>query len=277
VIEITTLNDTRVSDYAHVGEPDWLRERGLFVAEGRLVVRRLFQTDTFTIRSVLITRTALAALEDGVDSGRCPIYVCDQDMMNRLAGFNFHRGCLALGERPPAIDVPNRFHTAQRLLALEGVGNPDNVGGLFRVAAAFGVDGILLDRTSGDPLYRKAIRTSMGAVFSVPFAMTNEWLETIIAIKTAGADAVALTPDRTSRVLSDYVEKLSPKQRVMLMLGAEGPGLSPDSLTAATTRVRIPIAQNVDSLNVVVAAGIALAAVSASLSSTIRSRDSRRR
>jgi tRNA G18 (ribose-2'-O)-methylase SpoU len=107
--------------------------------------------------------------------------------------------------------------------------------------------------------------------------MTNEWLETIIAIKTAGTDAVALTPDRTSRVLSDYVEKLSPKQRVMLMLGAEGPGLSPDSLTAATTRVRIPIAQNVDSLNVVVAAGIALAAVSASLSSTIRSRDSRRR
>ena len=266
MIEITTLNDARVSDYAHVGEPDWLRERGLFVAEGRLVVGRLFQTPTFAIRSVLMTRTALAALEDGVDSARCPVYLCEQDMMNRLAGFNFHRGCLALGERPPAIDAPNRFHSAQRLLALEGVGNPDNVGGLFRIAAAFGVDGILLDRRTGDPLYRKAIRTSMGAVFSVPFARTDEWLETIVEIKAAGADAVALTPDRTARDLSDYAQALPPKRRVMLMLGAEGPGLSPESMGAATARVRIPIAQDVDSLNVVVAAGIALAAISDSTS-----------
>jgi len=250
-----------VSDYAQVGQPHSLRERGLFVAEGRLVVQRLFQT-TFTIRSVLITRTAFAALEDILEPRRCPIYVCEQDTMNKLAGFDFHRGCLAIGERPPAIESANWFQSAHRLLALEGVGNPDNVGGVFRVAAAFGVDGILLDRTSGDPLYRKAIRTSMGAAFSVPFAQTEKWLETLAAMRASGADVVALTPDVAAANLADYVTHRSRDRRVVLMLGAEGPGLSPKAMRAATATVRIPIAKEVDSLNVVVAAGIALAALS---------------
>jgi tRNA G18 (ribose-2'-O)-methylase SpoU len=261
VIEISSLSDARVSEYAQVGQADWLRERGLFVAEGRLVVQRLFQT-TFTIRSVLITGTAFAALEDILDQGRCPVYVCEQDMMNTLAGFNFHRGCLAIGERPPSIESASHFQSAHCLLALEGVGNPDNVGGVFRVAAAFGVDGILLDRTSGDPLYRKAIRTSMGSAFSVPFAQTEKWLDAIRTIRVAGADVVALTPDAGATNLSDYVSRRSPDRRVVLMLGAEGPGLSPEAMRAATATVRIPIAKEVDSLNVVVAAGIALAAIS---------------
>lgn len=225
------------------------------------MVQRLFQT-TFVIRSVLITRTAFAALEDILDPGRCPIYVCDQGTMNQLAGFNFHRGCLAIGERPSSIEPPSRFQSAHRLLALEGVGNPDNVGGLFRVAAAFGVDGVLLDRTSGDPLYRKAIRTSMGAVFSVPFAQTEKWLGTLIAIRVAGVEVIALTPDVSATDLSDYISHRSRDRRVALMLGAEGPGLSPEAMRAATAAVRIPIAREVDSLNVVVAAGIALAAIS---------------
>jgi len=261
VIEITALTDDRVSDYTNVGQPDWLRERGLFVAEGRLVVRRLFQAPTFTVRSVLITHTALAALGDTLDSTRCPIYVCEQEMMNHLTGFNFHRGCLAIGERPPAIDPGCRFQSARCLLAVEGVGNPDNIGGLFRVAAAFGVDGILLDSTSGDPLYRKAIRTSMGAVFRVLFATPERWLEAVTAITVGGADAVALTPQALATTLADYVNDRSTDQRVMLMVGAEGAGLSPEALSAATVNVRIPIVEEVDSLNVVVAAGIALAAI----------------
>jgi tRNA G18 (ribose-2'-O)-methylase SpoU len=262
VIEIATLSDARVSDYTQVGHPDWLRERGLFVADGRLVVRRLFETPTFSVRSVLITRTAFAALEDILDACRSPIYVCEQDTMNRLTGFNFHRGCLAIGERPTAIDPANRFQSARRLVALEGVGNPDNVGGLFRVAAAFGVDGILLDRTSADPLYRKAIRTSMGAVFRVPFAQPENWLETVAGIQAADADVVALRPDASAMNLSDYVRDRLPRQQVILMLGAEGPGLSAEATGAATATVKIPTAQEVDSLNVVVAAGIALAAIS---------------
>ncbi len=262
MIEITTLSDPRVSDYAQVGQTDWLRERGLFVAEGRLVVRRLFEAPTFTVRSVLVTRTAFTALEDILDATSCPVYVCEQDTMNRLAGFNFHRGCLAIGERPPLIDPASRFPSARCLVALEGVGNPDNVGGLFRVAAAFGVDGILLDRTSGDPLYRKAIRTSMGAAFRVPFAQTEKWLATVAGIEAAGADVVALTPDVSAMNLSDYVSHRLPRRRVILMLGAEGRGLSAEAISGATATVRIPIAQEVDSLNVVVAAGIALAAIS---------------
>jgi tRNA G18 (ribose-2'-O)-methylase SpoU len=261
VIEITSLVDRRVADYAHVGQGEWLRERGLFVAEGRLVVRRLFETRAFNVRSVLTTRVAHAALEDVLGPARCPIYVCEQDLMNQLAGFNFHRGCLALGERPPVVDPVSRFQAARCLLAVEGVGNPDNVGGLFRVAAAFTVDGILFDRTSGDPLYRKAVRTSMGAAFSVPFVQTERWLDTLTGIRAAGADVVALTPDQSATNLSGYVSDRSPGRRIVLMLGAEGPGLSPAALSAATAMVRIPIAPAVDSLNVVVAAGIALAAL----------------
>ena len=261
MIEITSLRDQRVAEYAHVGEPGWLRQRGLFVAEGRLVVRRLFEAHRFNVRSVLITRVAYAALEDILDPTRCPIYVCEQDWMNQLAGFNFHRGCLALGERPAAIDPVSRFQTARCLLGLEGVGNPDNVGGLFRVAAAFSVDGILLDRTSGDPLYRKAIRTSMGAAFKVPFAQTEEWLDTLAGIRSSESDVVALTPDGSATSLTDYLNDRSPDRRIILMLGAEGAGLSRPAIDTATHRVKIPVADEVDSLNVVVAAGIALAAV----------------
>jgi len=214
------------------------------------------------VRSVLLTPTALAALEDVLYRSRCPVYVCQPDTMNRLAGFNFHRGCLAIGERPAAIEPARRFQSARRLLAIEGIGNPDNVGGLFRVAAAFGVGGIVIDRTSGDPLYRKAIRTSMGAVFKVPFVQTETWFDTLATFRSGDADIVALTPDRSATNLSDYVSDRSPDRRIILMLGTEGPGLSRDAIAAATARVRIPIADDVDSLNVVVAAGIALAAVS---------------
>jgi tRNA G18 (ribose-2'-O)-methylase SpoU len=261
VIDITSLVDQRVADYTHVGEGAWLRDRGLFVAEGRLVVRRLFETRRFNVRSVLITRAAYAALADILAPARCPIYVCEQDLMNQLAGFNFHRGCLALAERPSETSAVDLIPTARCLLALEGVGNPDNVGGLFRVAAAFGVDGILLDRTSGDPLYRKAIRTSMGSAFRVPFAQAGNWLDRLTEIRKAGADLVALTPDISATVLADYASRRSPDRRIVLMLGAEGAGLSREAIVAATARVRIPIVENVDSLNVVVAAGIALAVI----------------
>jgi tRNA G18 (ribose-2'-O)-methylase SpoU len=261
VIEITRLEDERVADYTHVGDAEWLRAKGLFVAEGRLVVRRLLEATAFNVRSVLVTPIALAALQDVLDPSGSPIYVCDQALMNQLGGFNFHRGCLALGERPASMDPPNRFQSAHRVLALEGVGNPDNVGGLFRVAAAFGVDGILLDRTSGDPLYRKAIRTSMGAAFRVPFARTGDWLDTVAGMRTAGTEVVALTPNVSATALSDYVGTRSRDRGLVLMVGAEGSGLSRNAIDAATASVRIPIAQDIDSLNVVVAAGIALAAI----------------
>ena len=265
MFEIKTLDDPRVADYRHVGDAGWLRGSGLFVAEGRLVVRRLCEAPRFNIRSVLVTRVALAALADVLDPNRSPIYVCDQDMMNQLAGFNFHRGCLALAERPAVIDPLRILQAGSCLVALEGVGNPDNVGGLFRVAAAFGVDGILLDPTSGDPLYRKAIRTSMGAVFRMPFAQTANWLDTLAAPRADGADVVALTPDGSATNLSDYVRDRPRGRRIILVLGAEGPGLSSRAISVATASVRIPIVEAVDSLNVVVAGGIALAVLTREL------------
>jgi tRNA G18 (ribose-2'-O)-methylase SpoU len=258
---ISDSSDPRVADYAHVGDPAWLRRRGLFVAEGRLVVRRLIDGGRFVIRSVLVTPPALAALEDVLDAARCPIYVCSQQTLESLSGIKFHRGCLAIAARPETEIPLARFSGARRLLALEGVGNPDNIGGLFRVAAAFEAAGVLLDRTSGDPLYRKAIRTSMGATVRLPFACIDAWDAGLDALRGHGFHLVALTPDASATPLSLYAATLPPERPLVLMLGGEGPGLTVQSLRTADVTVRIPIAADVDSLNVVVAAGIALAAL----------------
>ncbi len=254
-------DDPRVADYAHVGDPGWLRERRFFVAEGRLVVRRLIEAGAFTVRSVLVTPAALAALEDVLEPAAFATYVCDQQTMNSISGIKFHRGCLALGDRPLPGSA-DRFAQALRLLALEGVGNPDNVGGLFRVGAAFGADAVLLDAASGDPLYRKAIRTSMGTSLRVPFVQLDAWLTALHGLRAGGAHVIALTPHRSATPLFDYARALEPGRRLILMLGGEGDGLTRQAFDIADARVRIPIADGVDSLNVVVAAGIALAALS---------------
>jgi len=260
VIQIAHLDDPRVADYAHVGDPSWLRQHNVFVAEGRLVVRRLFEAGSFSVRSVLVTPAALAAMRDALDPERCPVHVCEQQTMNDLAGFNFHRGCLAIADRPPAIDPLARFADARCVLALEGIGNPDNVGGLFRAAAALGGEAVLLDGRCADPLYRKAIRTSMGAAFRIPFAIADAWLPTIHALAGEDTDVVALTPHPSAKRLADVARDRAAERRVILMLGAEGAGLSNEAIEAATVSARIPIAPGIDSLNVVVAAGIALAA-----------------
>jgi tRNA G18 (ribose-2'-O)-methylase SpoU len=259
---IDALSDQRVADYAHVADSTWLLEHGLFVAEGRLVVRRLFETDRFAIRSLLVTPAAVAALGAVLSADRyrdLPVYVCEQEVLNELAGFNFHRGCLALATRPLDTVPLDRFAGAARLLALEGVGNPDNVGGLFRVAAAFGAGGVLLDQRSGDPLYRKAIRTSMGAALRVPFTTSRSWLDDLRWLQRGGTKLVALTPDPAATTLQAFAATLPAEQPLALMVGAEEPGLSAAAREAADAGVRIPIAPDVDSLNVVVAAGIALA------------------
>jgi tRNA G18 (ribose-2'-O)-methylase SpoU len=255
------ISDQRlvIEDYAHVSDPSWLLEQRLFVAEGRLVVRRLIEAGTFPIRSILLTPAARTALADIIDPRELTVHVCDQRTLNDIAGFNFHRGCLALGERPATSTSVNQFAGARRLLALEGVSNPDNVGGLFRVAAAFGVEGVLLDHASGDPLYRKAIRTSMGASLQIPFARLDPWQPALRSLRGTGSCIIALTPDPAAVPLARYATECPAERRLILMFGAEGAGLSAASLEAADTRVRIPIAPQVDSLNVVVAAGIALA------------------
>jgi tRNA G18 (ribose-2'-O)-methylase SpoU len=249
--------DTRVADYLHAADPRWLRDRGLFLAEGRLVVERLIRSGRFAIRSVLVTPTALDALADPLAAVRCPVYVAAPVVMESLTGFDFHRGCLAIGERSSAVNPDTALRDKRRLLCMEGVANPDNVGGLFRIAEAFGGDGVLLDPSSADPFYRKA--TSVGAVMRLPFHRFESWPGGLRTMRDEGLTIVALTPREESIRISEYAAMVRTGERLVVLVGAEGSGLSDAVLQIAHARVRIPIERGVDSLNVVVAAAIALA------------------
>jgi tRNA G18 (ribose-2'-O)-methylase SpoU len=149
------------------------------------------------------------------------------------------------------------FFSASRLVIAEGVNNPDNVGGLVRSAAAFGADGIVFDGSAGDPLYRKAVRTSMGAVLRLPFTRVHELPAALRALREHGLTLAALTPLGTATV-DEFAAALAPGARVAVMVGAEGPGLTGAALRAADVALRIPIDSSCDSLNVVVALSIAL-------------------
>jgi tRNA G18 (ribose-2'-O)-methylase SpoU len=258
VIRVDSLDDSRVAIYRSLADPAALEAAGVFVAEGRLVVRRLLASRRFETRSVLVTDTAMAALQDALDRRPdVPVYAVPQPLMNAIAGFNIHRGCLAIAERPPRqILGALRLHELQLLLVLEGVNNPDNVGGIFRSAAAFGADAIVLGPACGDPLYRKAVRTSMAATLHVPFVDAGPWPQALEAMRRGGFRVLALTPAADAEDIGNVPPDL---ERVALLVGAEGEGLSAAAMAAADRRVRIPMpGTHADSLNVTVAASIAL-------------------
>jgi len=254
IVPVANPNDPRIAAYGHVADARWLASQGLFVAEGRLVVERLIASGRFRLHSLLVTPTSLKALEHGA-AIHAPIFVAEREIISRIAGFDFHRGCLALAERRPETPSPE-LDAATRILALEGVADPSNVGGLFRVAAAFGVDGLLLDPATADPFYRKALRTSMGAVLHLPFARLTPWPDAIAAYKARGFRVLALTPRADALRLADAAA--DPAGLLIVMVGTEGAGLSPAAMQTADVLVRIPTARSVDSLNVSVAAGIVL-------------------
>jgi tRNA G18 (ribose-2'-O)-methylase SpoU len=185
-----------------------------------------------------------------------PVFACDDPTLESITGYNFHRGCLALVSRPDDL-APSALYDSRRLVGIENVGNPDNIGGLFRTAAAFGVSGILLNGASGDPLYRKAVRTSMGASLRIPWSRTDAWLAALAQFREHGFSTVALTPSG-GQDLSDFANAVRRDQRLIVLVGAEGAGLDAGTIAAADAAVRIPIEADIDSLNVVVAAGIAL-------------------
>ena len=254
-IRIETLQDPRVADYGLIGEQAQLLERGLFVAEGRLVVRRLIELQQWPIDSILVTAPAAEGLVDILPLTGAPIYLAEQEVMNDLVGFNIHRGCLAIGRRPaPATLDRIVAGPLSRVLVLEGVNNPDNVGGLFRSAAAFGVELVVLGPDCGDPLYRKAIRTSMAASLQVPFVHAPQWPGAIRDLRADGFTVVALTPKRHAAP----IEEVFPHSKLALLVGSEGTGLTPEAMKAATIRIRIPTTADVDSLNVTTAASIAM-------------------
>ncbi len=258
-VRIDQRSDPRIAPYADVGDHGRLASAGLFVAEGRIVVRRLIADATFPVESVLVTPPARAALDDVLARLAAPVYVADQAIVNNITGFNFHRGCLALARRPAATLSIDALSSASRLLALEAVGNPDNIGGLFRTALALGAGGIVLDAASGDPLYRKAIRTSMAATLRVPFARVDDFPGACAALRSRGFRLVALTPSPDARSIDEVTRQRH--ERLVLMLGAEGAGLTEETMALADLRVRIPVDPRADSLNVVAAAAIALHAL----------------
>jgi len=213
-----------------------------------------------------LSETAFRALEPALVAlpPSVPIYICEAPDFRGIAGYDVHRGCLALSARPSPPVLDDLLAAARLVVVLEGVTNADNVGGVFRNAAAFGADAVLLDPASCDPLYRKAIRTSMAAALHVPFArLTNQadqWPAALAGLKARGFTIAAFAPGAGCD-LDEWAASLGPA-RLALLFGSEGPGLCAASEAAADHRVRIPINPRVDSLNLAVAAGIALHRVS---------------
>ena len=252
-------SDVGVDDYRDLRDPELIHRRGLFVAEGRLVVERLIDMPGYRFRSILVSEAARRPLAGALSrvGGDVPIYVCAAADFLGITGYDIHRGCLALVERPQPLPVSALLPAARTLVVLEAVANPDNVGGVFRNAAAFGADAVVLSPSCCDPLYRKAIRTSMAATLRVPFARAEEWPGPLAEIRAAGFTIVALTPHDPAEDLERFVES-HPLWRVALLVGTEGAGLTAAAEAAADYRVRIPIRPEVDSLNVATATGIAL-------------------
>ena len=254
---VADLADPRLADYHHLREPSRRmaieQAQGIFTVEGHLSVAALL-TSSYRARSVLVTE----AHADRYRDADVPVFSLPSRAIEELTGVHFHRGVLAAADRPALPSLPDLARAARRLLLLEGVNDHENTGALFRNAAAFGVDAVVLDPTAADPLYRRATRVSLGHVLRVPFTRAAQWPDDLDELRRLGCTLVALSP-AGEETLGELVA--AAPSRVALLVGAEGPGLTPAALAAADRRVRIPMAAEVDSVNVATAAAIALAAL----------------
>ncbi|MCA0367927.1 MAG: RNA methyltransferase [Proteobacteria bacterium] len=250
--------DPRIAAFRDIRERDLTGREGLFIAEGEVVVRVLTShASRCRVRALLLAEKRAQGLAEVIAglSSQTPVYIASQAVLDRIAGFPLHRGILALGEKPEVLALDASIHNPQQqdvFVVAAGIGNHDNMGGLFRNAAAFGARAVLLDRTCCDPFYRKAIRVSAGAVLRTPFAMGDSALTVVETLEAAGVEVLALTPSATTR-LADY-RRNGP---VAVVLGSEGPGLPPEVI-ARCTAVGIPMAGGFDSLNVAATSAVAL-------------------
>lgn len=250
---VATLDDPRLDDYRDVGDARLRARGGVFAVESREVVRRLLLERTFRLRSVLLTEPVLDMLRDLLDDSTT-IYVAPNDLIRGVVGLNFHRGCMGIAERGTPRTLDDLLATAPRTVVVcEQLSNPDNVGGVFRNAMAFGAGAVLLSPGSADPLSRKVVRVSMGGSLSVPFADQIPWPATLDRLRADGFTVVALTTRNGTDVAA-----VQPPARLAVLLGTEGDGLTDDALAHADVRATIPMVAGVDSLNVIVACGIAL-------------------
>ncbi|MGE0500212.1 MAG: TrmH family RNA methyltransferase [Rhizobiaceae bacterium] len=257
LIRIDDPDDPRLEAYRDVRERDIVGRRGLFVAEGKVVLDMLLASPRFGVESILIQEGRLAGVAGAISAASSdPVtYIASQEVVDRIAGFHLHRGILAIGRKPPETGAGNllaALPAPATIVAAVGIANHDNIGAIFRNAAALGAAAVLLDSTCCDPLYRKAIRVSVGAVFAVPFARAGTSAQLVDLLEAAGFGLLALSPSGR-RTLRDAPRKA----RMALVLGTEGSGLPADLLSRMET-VRIPMAKGLDSLNVATSAAIAL-------------------
>jgi tRNA G18 (ribose-2'-O)-methylase SpoU len=254
--------DPRLDDYRDLTtadrRPDRPGGRGLVIAEGVVVVRRLLDSP-YPVRSVMGQPRRIDELAGDLAGVDVPAYAVDADTMATAVGFHLNRGVLAVADRARPVDALALARSARLLAVCEGVNDHENLGSLFRNAAALGVDGVLLGPRCADPLYRRSVRVSMGHVLRVPFAeLPGPWPDALDDLRAAGLTVAALTPDPGAVPLA---RAGLAGRRTALLLGAEGPGLTAEALAAADVAVRIPMASGVDSLNVATAAAIAFHAV----------------
>ncbi len=253
---IADAADPRVADYIRLTDVHLRRsleaEHGLFIAEGEKVIRRAIAAG-YPVRSLLVADDKLATIADVAARCRAPLYVLPAAAVQELTGYRVHRGALASMRRLPLPPFADVLAAARRVVVLEDIVDHANVGAVFRCAAALGFDAVLLSPRCADPLYRRAVKVSMGAVFSVPYSRAGDWRGVVDSLKQHGFRVLAMTPDPSATPIGEV--PASPKLAVMI--GSEGDGLSARWIAEADQRVRIPMSRGVDSLNVAAAAAIA--------------------
>ena len=260
-VEIADLSDPRLADYAHLTDvalKNSFGEHGLYLAESLLVLQRALRAGHVP-RSVLALGTSSAEALSALAEFEIPVFVGPPELLEQLTGYLLHRGLIASMHRPALPTLASLLATSRRVVVLENVVDPTNVGAIFRSVAAIGADAVLVTPRCSDPFYRRAIRVSMGTVLQVPWTRVGEWPSLRAELVEAGFHiaALALTDDAVE--LREFAA--TAPERVALVLGTEGEGLTPHALAAADTVVQIPMRHGIDSLNVAAAAAVAMYAL----------------
>ncbi|OBK51383.1 TrmH family RNA methyltransferase [Mycobacterium kubicae] len=259
VQDVTDPDDPRVDDFRDLNSvdrrPDLPTGKGLVIAEGVLVVQRMLAS-RFAPHALLGTDRRLQELKDDLPGCAAPYYRASAEVMAQVVGFHLNRGVLAAARRVPEQSIAEVVENARTTAVLEGVNDHENLGSIFRNAAGLAVDAVLFGSGCADPLYRRAVRVSMGHALLVPYARATDWPADLATLQRAGIRLLALTPRTDALPLPEAMAAVH-QERVGLLVGAEGPGLTPAALRSADMRVRIPMSRGTDSLNVATAAALA--------------------